>query len=80
MSSVGSITHPVPSDWQSWQGGGPPVHFVLRFLQDSHAADIRALDCRFRVVEALGGCPSLAGLMGRVFADDGIFAALMASF
>jgi hypothetical protein len=56
------------------------VHFVLRFLHASHAADIRALDCLFRAAVVLDGCPSLAGLRGRVFAGDGIFVALAASF
>jgi hypothetical protein len=42
MSSERSITHSVPRDSQSLHGGGPPVHLVFRFLQASHAAEIRA--------------------------------------
>ena len=42
------MTHSVPKVSQSWQGGGPPVHLVFRFLHASQAAEIRALGCRFR--------------------------------
>jgi hypothetical protein len=52
------------------------VHFVLRFLHASHAADIRAVDCRFRGPGGEGlevwSWPSLAGLICLAFDDDGI--------
>jgi hypothetical protein len=39
----------------SWQGLGPPVHFVFRFLQASHAAEMRALLVFFREVGGFEG-------------------------
>lgn len=67
------MTHSVPRFSQSWQGGGPPVHFVFRFLHASQAAEILALVCRFFAVVGLKGWLSLAGLIARAFGGEGIF-------
>jgi hypothetical protein len=63
------MTQSVPNVSQSWQGAGPPVHFVFRFLQASHAAEIRALLVFFRDVSGFEGWLSLAGFRGRALDD-----------